>query len=186
MSLKKRAIRITTLALIGVLVSTPLLSTVSAMEKNNTLGFSEENYISNLDSYEINLEDQKILESYNEDAINSIANESLSNLQLKSDNGSVIREKRAAGSIATKIAKKFGKKYLTHQLPKMIYKKLPSAVTKKVSESAFVGGWNTYVLMGPLDDVKDNVTDWLVGKGVWKWAANSAGYIAQGVIWALI
>lgn len=186
---KKLATKGVAMTLVGSIVAMPIMNavTVSAMEKNTTtIEISyEESYIKNLDLYEISLEDEKLLESYSENAIDSIANESLSNLQLNSNNGHV-REKRGAASIATKIAKKFGKNYLKDKLPRMIYKKLPRAATTKLSESAFVGSWNTYVLMGPLDDVKDRVTDCLVQKGVWKWAANTAGYIAQGVIWAII
>ena len=96
------------------------------------------------------------------------------------------RSKRGVASLATKLIKKFGKHYATKALPKLIYSKLPSAITKNISESAFIGGWNTYILMGPLDEVKDSVTNWLIKKGVWGWAAKSAGYIAQGVVWAII
>lgn len=145
MSLKKRLIMSTTIALIGVLISTPLLSTVFAMEINTALGISYEentigNYINSLNTEKISVEDQKILELYNENVH--------------------VRVKRGTVSIATKIIKKFGKRYLTRQIPKIIYKKLPKSITKKVSESAFLG--------------------------VWKRDANSVGYMAQGVVGAII
>lgn len=174
--------------IIGGTVVAPVTTTVFAAENvsdSQIYNLDIENQVNNWDTEFISSENERILDMYNSKAINSIANESLNEFKLNSDNGH-IRVKRGAASIATKLIKKFGKRYLTHELPKMIYKKLPAVITKKVSESAFLGGWNTYILMGPLDEVKDTVTDWLVDQGVWKWAANSAGYIAQGVVWAII
>ncbi|MHC5280728.1 hypothetical protein ACYRFT_10735 [Listeria kieliensis] len=95
-------------------------------------------------------------------------------------------QERKVVSLLTKLAKKLGKGYIKTKLPKKIYSKMPAFVKSRISQSAFVGGWNTYILMGPADEVKSRVSSWLKKRGVWGWIANSAGYIAQGVVWALL
>lgn len=57
--------------------------------------------------------------------------------------------------------------------------------THTFSESAFVGFWNTYILLGPLDSVHQSVSKW-VDKYTWHWVAETEGYIAQGIVWAII
>lgn len=126
-------------------------------------------------------------EAYNNVQIDQIVKEiqQETNVDLTEKDNNQIQPRKVA-SLLTKLAKKLGKKYVTQKLPKKIYSKLPRFVKSKVSQSAFVGGWNTYILMGPADSVKDSVTSWLKKHGVWGWGANSAGYIAQGVVWAIL
>lgn len=184
---KKNKLKLYSVVLSSIITSsaiiTPTIETVYASENIENLKL--DNAIDNLNTEFISPEDQEKLDIYNSNAINLIVYETLS--QFKPiPNSEHSRSKRGVASLATKLIKKFGKHYATKALPKLIYSKLPSAITKNISESAFIGGWNTYILMGPLDEVKDNVTNWLIKKGVWGWAAKSAGYIAQGVVWAII
>ncbi|HDR6822701.1 TPA: hypothetical protein QCV77_006351 [Bacillus thuringiensis] len=88
-------------------------------------------------------------------------------------------------SIGTKLIKKLGGSYVKSTLPKQIYAKFPAELTAKVSEAKWVGIWNTYILMGPLDEVHDVVTNAL-DPYVWHWVASTCGYIVQGVVYALI
>lgn len=88
-------------------------------------------------------------------------------------------------SVGTKLIKIFGKGYVKSKLPKKIYSKFPASAKAKMSEEKFIGIWNTYVLMGPLDEVKDVVTDKL-DPYMWHWLASSCGYIVQGVVYAVI
>ncbi|MGO3374658.1 hypothetical protein [Brochothrix thermosphacta] len=57
---------------------------------------------------------------------------------------------------------------------------------KKIYQKNFVAGWSTYVLLSPLDEMKSGVSQFLQKKGVPRMIANSAGYIAQGMVWAVI
>jgi hypothetical protein len=95
-------------------------------------------------------------------------------------------QSRSAASLIVKLAKIYGKHYVKSVLPKKIYKAVPRATWGSISEDAFVGFWNAYVLLGPLDEVHDSVTNYLVKHGAWHWAASSAGYIAQGIVYALV
>ncbi|MET3684472.1 hypothetical protein ABID56_002609 [Alkalibacillus flavidus] len=90
-----------------------------------------------------------------------------------------------AVSVGTKLIRIFGKSYVTKKLPKKIYSKFPAAVKNEVSESAFVNFWSAYVLVGGLDEVQNTVSNYLKPY-VWDWVAESAGYIAQGTVWALL
>lgn len=175
MSFKKRASKVLALTLIGVSVATPILNTVSAVEKSNNTVAIDSEYVA-IDSETM---DNIIIETAQQ-----IMDEA------PQRDGSV-REKRTVGfaiSIAKKLGKKMGKKYITTKLPRQIYKAMVRAVPKvafKVSEGQFVTFFNTYILMGPLDGVKDSVSNYL-DNYMPKWMADSAGYAAQGVIWAII
>lgn len=91
----------------------------------------------------------------------------------------------AGGSLGLKLIKLFGKNYVKVKLPKKIYKAFPNALKNKVSEDTWIGVWNAYVLMGPLDEVKNTVANALKPY-VWDWLATTCGYIAQGIVYALI
>ncbi|WP_101842536.1 hypothetical protein [Halobacillus sp. Marseille-P3879] len=91
----------------------------------------------------------------------------------------------AGGTLLLKLTKHFGKSYVKSKLPKKIYKAFPKALKSDVSEAKWVGIWNTYILMGPLDEVKTNVANSLKPY-VWDWVATSCGYIAQGIVYAII
>lgn len=84
-----------------------------------------------------------------------------------------------------KLIKKLGKGYVTNTLPRVIYSKFPSQVAGKITEEAWVGVWNTYILMGPLDELHDIVTKKLEPY-MWHWLASTCGYIVQGAVWLLI
>lgn len=158
---------------IGMSVIAPSIGAYAAEKESTEI----ENYNNNLE----------VTDVYNDAQVDQIIKEiqQETNVDLtKTDNNQI--QPRKVVSLLTKLAKKLGKKYVTQKLPKKIYSKLPKFVKRKVSQSAFVGGWNTYILMGPADSVKDSVTSWLKKHGVWGWAANSAGYIAQGVVWAIL
>ncbi|MCR8994969.1 hypothetical protein SMD22_10620 [Brevibacillus halotolerans] len=88
-------------------------------------------------------------------------------------------------SLGTKLMKYFGKGYVKKELPKKIYAKFPDIVKEKLTEEKWIFAWNTYILMGPLDEVKDTVTKALEPY-VWGWVAKSCGIIAQGIVYALI
>ncbi|WP_242401374.1 hypothetical protein [Brevibacillus laterosporus] len=88
-------------------------------------------------------------------------------------------------SLGTKLMKYFGKSYVKKELPKKIYTKFPDIVKEKMSEDMWIGIWNTYILMGPLEEVKETVTKALEPY-VWGWVAKSCGIIAQGIVYALI
>lgn len=78
----------------------------------------------------------------NEKAIKAIVKEVRTNAhENKLSNQAV--EPRGIVSIGSKLIKIFGKSYVKEKLPKIIYSKLPSLAKEKISESAFVGGWNT-------------------------------------------
>jgi len=91
----------------------------------------------------------------------------------------------AGGTLLLKLAKHFGNSYIKTKLPKKIYKAFPKALKDDVSQSTWIGVWNTYILMGPLDEVKNTVADALKPY-VWDWVATSCGYIAQGIVYAII
>ena len=61
-------------------------------------------------------------------------------------------------SLGTKLMKYFGKAYVKKELPKKIYTKFPDIVKEKMSEDMWIGIWNTYILMGSLEEVKETVT----------------------------
>ena len=114
----------------------------------------------------------------------SILNDALTHNNISSNKN----DTRGIESVLAKLARKFGGHYIKKTLPKKIYaaviKAVPS-VAVKVSEDKFVGFFNTYILMGPLDDIHDGVTDYL-DKYIPHWLASSAGYVVQGIIYALI
>lgn len=91
----------------------------------------------------------------------------------------------AGGTLAVRLAKIFGGHYIKKKFPRKIYKAFPNALKKNVSEEKWVTIWNVYVLMGPLDEVKNTVADALKPY-VWDWVATSCGYIAQGIVYAVI
>lgn len=91
----------------------------------------------------------------------------------------------AGGSLGLKLIKLLGKNYVKVKLPKKIYKAFPDALKDKVSQDTWIGVWNAYVLMGPLDEVKNTVADALKPY-VWDWVATTCGYIAQGIVYAVI
>lgn len=126
--------------------------------------------------------DQIINETVSEikaDARNILLSERVSSVK----NGQVTIN--GGGTLAVKLAKLFGKSYVKSKLPKKIYKAFPKSLKKNVSESKWVGIWNTYILMGPLDEVKTSVADALKPY-VWDWVATTCGYIAQGIVYAVI
>ncbi|ATO50698.1 hypothetical protein P4V86_05955 [Brevibacillus laterosporus] len=88
-------------------------------------------------------------------------------------------------SLGTKLMKYFGKGYVKRDFPKKIYAKFPDAVKKEVTEDMWIGTWNTYILMGPLEEVKETVTKALEPY-VWGWVAKSCGIIAQGIVYAIL
>ncbi|QDX92786.1 hypothetical protein EEL30_10990 [Brevibacillus laterosporus] len=88
-------------------------------------------------------------------------------------------------SLGTKLLKYFGKGYVKRDLPKKIYAKFPDIVKEKMTEDMWIGTWNTYILMGPLEEVKENVTEALEPY-VWGWVAKSCGIIAQGIVYAIL
>ncbi|MGG1217176.1 hypothetical protein ABE236_06795 [Priestia endophytica] len=127
-------------------------------------------------------------EHISEEEMDRIINEIVS--EIRKENPELSKETNnfttmGVASVGTKLIKIFGKGYVKSKLPKKIYSKLPAQAKEKVTEGQFVGAWNTYVLMGPLDEVKDNVTEQL-DPYMWHWLASSCGYIAQGVVYALI
>ncbi|PJM66315.1 hypothetical protein BLX91_05190 [Bacillus subtilis] len=107
------------------------------------------------------------------------------NPNAKVSSGDIKVEKVGYISVGRKLIKIFGKSYVKKKLPNAIYKKFPSALKRKVSRAKWEGIWNTYILMGPLDEVHDRVTDYL-DKYVWHSVASTCGYIAQGVVYAII
>ena len=117
--------------------------------------------------------------------INSTALEILQEAPIQNSIENNSRPKRGVASIATKLVKKFGKHYVKVLLPKKIYKAFPRVIATKVSEEAFIGAFNTYVLLSPLDEVNNAVTKYL-SKYVPHVVAHSCGYIAQGIIYAII
>ncbi|MGG1443528.1 hypothetical protein ABE354_16065 [Brevibacillus laterosporus] len=88
-------------------------------------------------------------------------------------------------SLGTKLMKYFGKGYVKRELPKKIYAKFPDIAKEKLTEEKWIFAWNTYILMGPLDEVKDTVTKALEPY-VWGWVAKSCGIIAQGIVYAIL
>ncbi|SNZ15919.1 hypothetical protein SAMN05421503_2798 [Terribacillus aidingensis] len=122
--------------------------------------------------------------------LNKIINETANEIKSEAPKVNVANEQptmhtMAAGSLAVKLAKLFGKSYVKSKLPKKIYKAFPKSLKDNVSEAKWVGIWNTYILMGPLDEVKNSVANALKPY-VWDWVATTCGYIAQGIVYAVI
>lgn len=130
------------------------------------------------------LENKKILDNTfeNEDVVSA----SLVNKVTQKNYHVNSSQTKGWGSVGRILIKKFGKRYATQVLPKKIYSKMPKFVKKKISQKSFVAGWSTYVLLSPLDEMKSGVSQFLQKKGVPRMIANSAGYIAQGMVWAII
>ncbi|MCY7766424.1 hypothetical protein C7B63_11425 [Bacillus halotolerans] len=107
------------------------------------------------------------------------------NQNPKVSSGDIKVEKVGYISLGRKLITVFGKSYVKKKLPDAIYKKFPSALKRKFSRAQWLSFWNGIVLMGPLDEVHDTVTDYL-DKYVWHAVASSCGYIAQGVVYAIL
>ncbi|WP_053070002.1 hypothetical protein [Clostridium sp. K25] len=158
-------------------------STVNKTNTNN-IGISNRvtNEVNKISSKVLTIEQEKMVEEYNQQILSLIH----SNVLKQTNIHNSYVPTRGAGTVIKTLCKKYGKRYITHELPKYIYTKLPGIVAERVTEVEFVTFWNTYVLLGSLDTVRDSVSNWLISKGVWKWAAKSAGAIVQGAIWLVV
>ncbi|MBW9147133.1 hypothetical protein KTC92_07100 [Clostridium sp. CM027] len=160
--------------LTSVMISTTLIPTVNvfAAETSTEIMVKDTNY-TELTNCEL------------DQIINSTASEILQEAPIQNPTETNSRPKRGVATVASKLIKKLGKHYVKVVLPKKIYHAFPRALAAKVSEGAFVGAFNTYVLMGPLDEVHSIVTDYL-SKYVPHVLASTCGYIAQGIVYAVI
>lgn len=171
MNNKKTILKVSSAALALSIGFTALSPTSSVFAAENTNAVNSSNSVT-INQEEINR------------SIDEIVNEVLRTAPEVGTNNTNL-ESRGVVSIGTKLIKKLGSSYVKSTLPKNIYKKFPAELKGKVSEAKWVGVWNTYILMGPLDEVHDVVTRNL-DPYVWHWVASTCGYIAQGVVYALI
>ncbi|MED1787768.1 hypothetical protein [Brevibacillus laterosporus] len=88
-------------------------------------------------------------------------------------------------SLGTKLLKYFGKSYVKKELPKKMYTKFPDILKEKLSEEKWLTIWNGVILLGPLEEVRETVTKALEPY-VWSWVAKTCGYIAEGIVYAII
>ncbi|WP_231929128.1 hypothetical protein [Brevibacillus sp. SKDU10] len=71
------------------------------------------------------------------------------------------------------------------ELPKKMYSKFPDILKEKLSEEKWLTLWNGVILLGPLEEVRETVTKALEPY-VWGWVAKTYGYIAEGIVYAII
>lgn len=77
-------------------------------------------------------------------------------------------------SVGSTIGKKFGQKFVTKKLPRIVYGKLPKDVIQKITLKKFEKAWNDLFLGSVAGKVSEQAYNYAVKNYVPKWAAKSA------------